>query len=41
VPKHVHEGILSEPLGRLMIERSQLRLLVFSAKQEMILKWIN
>src|SRR5262249_54017759 len=41
VPKHIYEGILSEPLGRLMIDRSQLRLLVFSAKQERILKWIN
>ncbi|MBL8168477.1 MAG: XisH family protein [Acidobacteria bacterium] len=41
VPKHIYEGILSEPLGRLMIDRSQLRLLVFSAKEERILKWIN
>lgn len=41
VPKHIYEGILSEPLGRLMIDRSQLRLLVFSVKEERILKWIN
>lgn len=41
VPKHIHEGILSEPLGRLMIERSQLRLLIFSVKEEKVLKWIN
>lgn len=41
VPKHIHEGILTEPLGRLMIERSQLRLLVFSVKEGRILKWIN
>ncbi|MGE0882068.1 MAG: element excision factor XisH family protein [Blastocatellales bacterium] len=41
VPKHVYEGILSEPLGRLMIDRSEMRLLVFSAKEERIIKWIN
>ncbi len=41
VPKHVYEGILTEPLGRLMIERSQLRLIVFSIQEERILKWIN
>ena len=41
VPKHIYEGILSEPLGQLMIKRTQLRLLVFSAKTERIIEWIN
>jgi hypothetical protein len=41
IPNHAWEGIFSERLGRLVIERQQLRLIVFDAVQGGIIKWIN
>jgi hypothetical protein len=41
VPKTAWEGIFSEELGQLMIERQQLRVIVFDEKTERIIKWIS
>lgn len=41
VPKSSYTGIFSEELGRLMIERLRLRLIVFEVKTERIIKWIS
>ena len=39
VPNHVYNGILSEPFGRLMVERIGLRLVVFDDLQRRIVRW--
>ena len=41
IPKAAWEGIFSEELGQLMIERQHLRLIVFDVKTERIIKWIS
>jgi hypothetical protein len=41
VPKRVHEGILVEPLGQLIIGSLSLRLIVFDEAQGKIVSWIN
>lgn len=41
VPEHVHEGILAERLGQLIITRLQLRLIVFDGQRERIVQWIR
>jgi len=41
VPRRVHEGLLSEPFGQLVIARVQLRYLVFSEEEKKVLQWIN
>lgn len=39
VPSHVYNGLLSEPFGRLMVDRIRLRLLVFDDLQRRIVRW--
>lgn len=39
VPGFVYDGIFQEPLGQLMIQREQLRLLVFDHKMRRIREW--
>lgn len=41
ISQRAWEGIFSEPLGQLMLERQRLRLIVFDVKTERIIKWIN
>lgn len=41
ITQRAWEGIFSEPLGQLMLERQRLRLIVFDAKTERIIKWIS
>jgi hypothetical protein len=41
ITREVYEGIFSEPLGRLMIEQQNLRLLIFDVQQEVIIRWIE
>jgi hypothetical protein len=40
VPTYVYDGIFQEPLGQLMVQREQLRLLIFDEIQERIRQWI-
>jgi hypothetical protein len=40
VPQRVHDGLLTERLGQLIVSRLHLRLLVFDHKQERIVQWI-
>ena len=41
VPRRVHEGLLSERFGQLIVEQVQLRLIVFDHKQEKVIQWIE
>ena len=41
VPRHVHEGVLTERFGRLIIERLQVRLLVFDEQHGRVVQWIG
>lgn len=41
ITQRAWEGIFSEPLGQLILERQRLRLIVFDAKTERIIKWIS
>ncbi len=41
VSTEVFNGIFSEPIGQLLIERRQLRLLIFDIDQAEVVKWIN
>lgn len=41
VPRRVYEGLLTEAFGQLIIQRLQLRLLVFDEQKEKVVKWIN
>ena len=41
VPRRVHEGLLSERFGQLVVARLQLRLLVFDEGQERVFRWIE
>jgi hypothetical protein len=41
VPRRVHESVLSEAFGRLVVTRLQLRLLVFDEQQEKVITWIS
>ena len=34
------QDLFEEPLGQLLLQKQRLRLIVFSAEQEVILKWI-
>jgi hypothetical protein len=40
VPLHAYDGILKEPLGQLLIQREQVRLIIFDQKQGGIRQWI-
>ena len=41
ITQRAWEGIFSEPLGQLMLERQRLLLIVFDTKAERIIKWIS
>jgi hypothetical protein len=41
VPRHVHEGLLTEKFGQVIIARLRLRLLVFDETRERIIAWIE
>jgi hypothetical protein len=41
VPRRVHAGVLTERFGQLIIERLQLRLLVFDDQQGRVVQWIG
>jgi hypothetical protein len=41
VPRGAYETILAELLGQLVVERLQLRLLVFDSESEKVVKWIK
>lgn len=41
VPRRVHETLLVEPFGQLIVTRLNLRLLVFDEQEEKVVKWIS
>lgn len=41
VPTHVYDTVLSEPLGQLVAADVHLRILVFDAQQQRVIRWIN
>jgi hypothetical protein len=41
LPEHVHKGLLSERFGLVVVDRLQLRLLVFDVALERIVQWIE
>lgn len=41
VPTHVDEGVMSEPLGELVIAEARLRLLVFDIQSMRVVRWVN
>jgi hypothetical protein len=41
VPRRVHESLLTESFGRLIIARLNLRILVFDEQEEKVIQWIN
>jgi hypothetical protein len=41
VPRGAYETILAELFGQLIVERLQLRLLVFDSESEKVVKWIK
>jgi hypothetical protein len=40
-PLHVYEALLAEKFGQLIVNRLQMRLLVFDATKQRILQWIG
>jgi hypothetical protein len=40
-PRRIHEGLLSEKFGQLIISRLRLRLLIFDEEQQRGLQWIK
>jgi XisH protein len=41
VPRHVHEGLLTERFGQVIVARLQLRLLVFDVQPGRVVQWIG
>jgi hypothetical protein len=41
VPQRVYAGLLSEPFGRLIVARLQVKLLVFDEHEKKVLQWIS
>jgi hypothetical protein len=41
VPSRVYDSVLSEPLGELVTTDIRLRILVFDAQQQRVMRWIN
>jgi hypothetical protein len=41
VPTRVHDTLLSEPLGQLVAAEVRLRVLVFDAEQQQVVRWIT
>ena len=40
VPSRVHDSLLSEPLGQLVVADVRLRVLVFDAQRQKVVRWI-
>ena len=40
VPAHAYDGIFKEPIGQLIMDREQIRLIVFDDQKERIRQWI-
>lgn len=40
VPRRIHEGVLSERLGQLVLQTQQLSLVVFDEHSERIVRWL-
>jgi len=40
VPEAAYQGILSEELGRLVLQHSKIKLVVFDSEHEVIIRWI-
>jgi hypothetical protein len=41
VPRRVHEGLLTERFGQMIVTRLQLRLLVFDEQPGRVVRWID
>src|SRR5438270_4883105 len=41
VPTRVYDSVLSEPVGQLVTAEVRLRILVFDANQQKVVRWIN
>jgi hypothetical protein len=41
VPRRIHEGLLTERFGQLIVTRLRLQLLVFDEQQQRVLRWIE
>jgi hypothetical protein len=41
VPRRIHDGLLAERLGQLVVTRLRLRLLVFDEQRERVVQWIS
>ena len=41
VPRRVHEGLLSEEFGKLIVARVQIPLVVFSEDEEKVIQWTS
>jgi hypothetical protein len=41
VPLSIFESFFALPFGQMAIERHQLKLIVYDAKNEVIIKWLN
>jgi hypothetical protein len=40
IPQRTYNEIFTEPIGKILLKRNRLRLLVFDPKQEVIVQWI-
>jgi len=40
VPKEAYADVFEDPVGRLILHKERLRLIVFDPQQEVILQWI-
>jgi hypothetical protein len=41
VPRRIHEGLLTEAFGQLIVTRLRLRLLVFDEQQQKVVRWTS
>ena len=41
IPAHAYEGIFSEEIGKFVIRRFQLKIVVFDIEKETIIQWIT
>ncbi|MCC5619164.1 hypothetical protein LC605_29605 [Nostoc sp. CHAB 5836] len=40
IPHRTYTEIFNEPIGKILLKKNRLRLLVFDPKQEVIMQWI-
>lgn len=40
IPSHAHQGIFSDPLGHLVVERQKMQIIVYGARPEEGLEWM-